>query len=174
VPPFCLDHRARCTENLRRVALDSATLVHQVVHIKAKESLGRAPRWGTGSFALAGGAALTLEGVEVSGQITVPSTTSGRHADAGGLLAKRYHRRHRHRRPRRRGRRGLPGTFVLRLAGVGPFELPALDVHADQDVHITCVHIGGLAFLPPVTIGAVSALTVSGEATLTLPTSTTL
>jgi hypothetical protein len=158
----------------------------QVVHVKAKEDLGRAPRWGAGSFALAGGAVLTLEGVDVSGQITVAAGADltldhvalGAGACVGTAAGGRLHLV---------GTPspvaclsnviidtadipalvaavggGLPGTFVLRLAGAGPFEVPALDVHADQDVRVMCTEVGSLDIHETVTLAAGAAVSIGG------------
>jgi hypothetical protein len=50
----------------------------QVAHVKAgiKAGVARALRWGAGGFTLGGGAALTLEGLEISGPIVAAADAS--------------------------------------------------------------------------------------------------
>ena len=155
------------------------------MHIKA--GVAAALKWGAGGFALDGGSALTLEGLEISGPIVAAPGASlelkGVTFAPGGCVG---------------GQAtlvdtptpelclfnvivdtdniaslvaavagGLPGAFVLRLAGAGPFEVPALDIHADQDVHIICTGVGSLVLLAAsgksVTVAGDAALVISGQ-----------
>jgi hypothetical protein len=154
------------------------------VHVKAKGSVGRALKWGAGGFALGGGAALTLEGLEISGPIVaVPGASLElKHVTfaPGGCV---------------RGQAtlvdtpapeiclfhvifdgpdvdaflaslgsGLPGTYVLRLAGEAQqFEVAELSVGPQQEVDFLSTAAGSsLRFTAGVRLAKGAAMTVNG------------
>ena len=61
---------------------------------------------------------------------------------------------------------GLPGEYALRLEGEGPFEIPYLNIHPFQEVHIICAGVGSLVLMSAVstfvTLAANVALVISG------------
>eukprot|EP01051_Picozoa_sp_SAG22_P006841 SAG22_NODE_462_length_10207_cov_30.708647_8_plen_335_part_00 len=56
---------------------------------------------------------------------------------------------------------GLPGMFALRLAGAGPFEIPALELLPFQEVRVICTDCGEVV-VESVTMGTNAILSFAG------------